>query len=121
MQMYHPEESQSVALTSGHTFVVPKTDGDTGKEVPQRFAQKALAMGCLPVGSKPEAEMPGETRADLIKKAMRLMMESDDETFFDVEGKPAMEVLTKKCGFSVARRERDAIWPVVVAEVDDKG
>ena len=113
VKMWSPTGDQHIALTSGHTFVVP---GDkAGIEVPQKFHREAIARGCIPVGMEPEApeEAGGFDRVAVIKERIRGMLNSDDPTYFTADGKPSQTALSKLCGFNVDRHERDAIWKAI--------
>jgi hypothetical protein len=51
-----PDGSTHLALTSGHSFLVPHDK--EGIDVPARFRREAIACGCIPVGMEPEDTKP---------------------------------------------------------------
>ena len=122
IKMWSPKGDCQLALTSGHTFVVP---GDPeGAELPtvrQRdFHLEAVRRGCLPVGATPPEEEQDTTakRSDIIKAKMVKMIESSDPEYFTNDGRPHQKVLSKLCGFQVEPRERDTLWQEVAQDMD---
>lgn len=117
-KMYHPKENAHIALTSGHTFVVPN-DPVNGVSVPQRFHKEAVLRGCLLVGMLPETEdAPGVNRTDIIKEGMRKMLTSEDPAYFTPAGSPSIDVLSRHCGFGIERSERDSVWKLVTDDLE---
>ena len=56
VNLWSPSGDCHIALTSGHTFIVP---GDkAGAEVPNMFRSAAIARGCIPVGMEPDENEP---------------------------------------------------------------
>lgn len=122
IKMWSPKGDCQLALTSGHTFVVP---GDPeGAELPtvrQRdFHLEAVRRGCLPVGATPPEEEQDTTakRSDIIKKKMVDMINSSDPDYFMADGRPNAKKLSKLCGFNVETKERDVLWQQVEQDMD---
>jgi hypothetical protein len=120
VKLYAPEHPEGchIALTNGHTFLVPHEPA--GVEVPTLFRKEAIARGCLPVGMAPEPEGEPETfdRDRRIRDEMRKMMDSDDPGAFLGDGKPNLTKLSTLCGFQVQRSERDRLWAEVETDLN---
>jgi hypothetical protein len=98
-----------IALTSGHTLVVEPT----GSDVPVQFRKEAIARGCAPVGVGVEAPIPTNDepkRVELIEAGVQKLLDSDDDSSFNADGKPNLKALSKIVGFNVQRDELDAVW-----------
>jgi hypothetical protein len=117
VKMYSPNGDCHIALTTGHTFIVP---GDkAGVEIPKQFRKDALARGCLPVGMEDESTAPDAfDRARHIRTKMKEMLNSDEPDAFTRDGKPALPKLSALCGFSVERTERDRLWAEIENDPD---
>lgn len=104
-----------LALTSGHTFVVPHD----GVEVPAVFQAEALSKGAVvaegETTSPSSASLTAVVRTETIEAALRAMLDSGDETEFTADGRPNLTKLKNRVGFTVAREEADATWSVVSA------
>lgn len=118
VKMYSPRGDCHIGLTTGHTMVV--VQHPDGVEVPKAFRREALARGCLPVGMTDDDLGSGQTfdRAAVIRSKMEAMLNSDDPAYFSGDGKPTMAVLSRLCGFTVERGERDRVWAEVEAGVN---
>ena len=126
------EEPLHIALTSGHTLVIPPE----GVEVPDIFRREAISKGAEPLGSdgshlapvrQPDGEGGGddgqsieEKRLELIKAALRSMLNGANEEDFTAAGTPNLKRLQFLAGFNVPRAEADAAWALVQAEEADK-
>lgn len=103
-----------LALTSGHTFVVPHD----GVEVPVIFQAEALSKGAVVAEGETTPSPTSPTvavRAETIETALRAMLDSGDESEFTADGKPNLAKLKNRVGFTVSREEADAAWSVVSA------
>lgn len=103
-----------LALTSGHTFVVPHD----GVEVPAVFQAEALSKGAVPAEgetSPAPASLNVAVRTEAVEAALRAMLDSGDESEFTADGKPNLAKLKNRVGFTVSREEADAAWTVVSA------
>ena len=107
------DEPVAVNLTSGHTFVV----SPEGIEVPQMFHREAIAKGCIPVTSEPDAvatlAKPQFDRALVIGEAIEAMIATKNPDDFNASGKPDLRRLCAKVGFQVTREEAGAVWAEV--------
>ncbi len=129
------KEPLHIGLTSGHTLVIPPD----GVEVPHAFRREAISRGAEPMapdGSHVEVEhQPGvqsgedgandgqntaEKRLQLIKDALRAMLNGASEDDFTAAGLPNLNRLQFLAGFKVTRAEADAAWALVQAEEVDK-
>ena len=103
-----------LALTSGHTFVVPHD----GVEVPAVFQAEALSKGAVAAegeSTSAPASLTAAVRAETIEAALRAMLDSGDESEFTADGKPNLVKLKNRVGSAVSREEADAAWSVVSA------
>lgn len=104
-----------LALTSGHTFVVPH-DGVT---VPAVFLNEALSKGAVVAEGETTPLSPVAltvaARTETIEAALRAMLNSGEESEFTADGKPNLTKLKNRVGFTVSREEADAAWSVVSA------
>lgn len=126
------DEPLHIALTSGHTLVI----APEGVEVPDVFRREAIARGAEPMapdGShyapvhQPGGEEGGEDgqsteekRLELVKHALRSMLNGANEDDFTAAGLPNLKRLQFLAGFNVPRAEADAAWALVQAEEADK-
>lgn len=100
-------EPLHVALTSGHTMVIPPTD--EGVDVPDAFQREAMARGAvLAEGGSPEARTQIHNRNIEIRHALAEMISGANKDDFTADGKPNLVRLKAKTGFSVTREEADA-------------
>ena len=102
-----------IALTSGHTAIVPATrDVPEGVELEVIFRKEAIARGAVPVGISVEEkpQEPAFDRVKVIRDAIHQMLNGNEENAFTNDGKPDLRKLNAVVGFSVDRSERDAIW-----------
>lgn len=102
-----------IALLTGHTAVVTSE----GIELAPMFRKEAIARGALPVGiATDEPENPEQpSRADLIRNAMKSLVEKGDVEDFTKDGRPDLRALDKAVGFTVDKSERDFIWNALSA------
>lgn len=116
-------EGVYLALTSGHTFVIPAATAEApdGVEVPSRFHKHAIAEGCLPQGvvDEDESAPAQDTKESLIQRAIRSMLDAVQEGDFTSDGKPNVTKLSAKCGFNVSAGERDTAWAAIADDSDD--
>ncbi len=96
-----------VALTSGHTAVIPP--GDEGVELPEAFHREAMSLGALLAeGGSPEARTQIHNRHLVVRHALTEMIAGANKDDFTGDGKPNLMRLKAKTGFSVTREEADA-------------
>lgn len=98
-----------LALVTGHTAQV----GTEFAELDARFHREAIAQGCIAFGTSAEekVENDGLDRRQVIAEAINAMLDgSDEEDFTKSDGKPNLQKLSARVGFTVDRSERDAIW-----------
>lgn len=108
MKLYAPtEQAVHIGLTTGHTIVIERD----GTEVPPMFRREAIARGCL--ASQDEVPDTTADRTQLIRNALKAMLDGANEGDFTAEGKPNLRVLKSKCGFDVTREEADALFDEV--------
>lgn len=102
------EEPIHIALKSSHTCLI----GPKFIEIEPMFHREAIARGAIPEGLKGEKikAMKPDDRKALVVKAMTEMLEGVAEGDFTKDGKPDLDALAKRVGFTVGRDERDAIW-----------
>ncbi len=122
MKFYPPngEKSLTVGLTSGHMAVIPAE----GIELEGRFHKEAISRGALTesmrndvLAQDPAADEVGSfNRKDAIAKAMNIMLAVADKDEFTNDGKPDTRALSKRCGFTVTRDERDEVWEEVAED-----
>jgi len=130
-----------IALTSGHTLVIPPE----GVEVSDAFRREAIARGAEPMvadshhfapalhsggesstraeggeGAGNYGQETAEKRLELIKDALRSMLNGANEEDFTAAGLPNLKRLQFLAGFNVPRAEADAAWALVQAEEVDK-
>lgn len=102
------DEDVHIALTTGHTVVVTVA----GNEIDKMFHKEAIARGCLPEGvnDTQEDKTPQFDRKKVITDALNDMLSGSDEDDFTKQGKPSLDKLCARVGFTVSRSEADAIW-----------
>lgn len=114
------DKSTHIALSSGHTFIVPHDRA--GIEVPTRFRREAIARGCIPVGDEPESEeAAGFDRDAVIREKLKFMLEADDTSMFTSDGKPVLDKLSQLCGFALSRSEVNRVWDAMMQDDDGGG
>lgn len=114
MKFYSPsDEPLQIGLTSGHMAVIPSD----GVELDPMFHREAVANGAIPEtlfgveGSAGKSDGGGVmVRESEIKLAITAMLDGDDEGDFNEDGKPNLNRLKAKLGFSVTREEADAAF-----------
>ncbi len=118
-------EALHIALTSGHTLVIPAE----GVDVPQHFRREAISQGAEPMSAdrQDESFAPAalplqvstaagpEARKKLIADALLSMLNGSDEADFTKDGKPNLAKLKEVAGFNVSRAEADVVWEEVQA------
>jgi hypothetical protein len=106
--------SLSIALLSGHSMCIHRvhpTDQLPGTEIPVRFRKEALAKGCAPVGVDiDEDEEQGDTKSDLILKAVEAVIDRNDSDEVDANGRPKLAAVKKQAGMNVTKVELDAAF-----------
>ncbi|QHE96861.1 hypothetical protein LCG56_26925 [Pseudomonas cannabina pv. alisalensis] len=106
--------SLSIALLSGHSLCVHRfhpADGKAGTAVPVRFRKEAITQGCAPVGVEiDEDEDQGETRSELILKALEAVIERNDADEIEATGRPKLAAVKKQAGFGLTKAEMDAAF-----------
>lgn len=121
------DEPLHVALTSGHTIVIPPE----GVDVPVVFRKEAIAKGAEPVADDGASMAPAasnaqektaastaDNRKELIKTALRSMLNGANEEDFTAQGLPNLKRLQAVAGFQVSRTEADSAWEEVKTEAD---
>jgi len=124
------DEPLHISLTSGHTLVIPAE----GVEVPDMFRREAIARGAEPMASDGSvvaavpknddgaaAKSTADNRKDLIKEALRTMLNGSNEEDFTAAGTPNLKRLQAVAGFQVSRADADAAWAEVQAEAAQDG
>lgn len=107
-------EPLHVALTSGHTVVVPPE----GVELASMFQREAMARGAvLADGGTDEVHTQILSRQLTIKEAMIAMIAGASKDDFTADGKPNLVRLKTVTGFQVSREEADAVFD----ELSNKG
>lgn len=102
-------EPLHVALTTGHTAVVPAE----GIELDSMFHREAVARGAVPAdssGTGTDMQAHLLDRHLAIKDALNTMLNGTDKDDFTADGKPNLIRLKAKAGFAVAREEADAVF-----------
>lgn len=123
-------EPMHISLTSGHTLVIPPE----GVEVPDMFRREAIARGAEPLASDGSVvaaasknddgatgKSTADNRKDLIKEALRTMLNGSNEEDFTAAGTPNLKRLQAVAGFQVSRADADAAWAEVQAEAAQDG
>lgn len=62
------------------------------------------------------AATAAENRKQLVKDAIKSMLEANNEADFTADGKPNLNALKKMAGFNVSRQEADEAWEAMQAE-----
>ncbi|GAB2531230.1 hypothetical protein [Simplicispira piscis] len=113
MKFYSPsDEPLQVGLTSGHMAVIPRE----GTELAPMFHREAVANGAIPEtifnadGASTQGDGKPMVREAEIRLAITAMLDGDDEGDFNEDGKPNLNRLKAKLGFSVTREEADAAF-----------
>lgn len=110
-------EPLHVALTSGHTMVVPPDD--EGVDVPQMFLREAMARGAVLVeGGTAEVKTLAMSREISLRDTLEAMIKGGDKEDFTADGKPNLMRLKAKTGFPVTREEADAAFEEVSKELN---
>ena len=110
------DEALHVALTSGHTMVIP-ADGE-GIEVPTNFQREAMARGAVLVGEGTvEVHTQSRNRQIVLRETLEAMIKGGDKEDFTADGKPNLMRLKAKTGFPVTREEADAAFDEVAADL----
>ncbi|MFZ7319680.1 hypothetical protein ACLS0R_11570 [Comamonas jiangduensis] len=124
------DEPLHISLISGHTLVIPAE----GVEVPDMFRREAIARGAEPLASDGSVvaaapknddgatgKSSADNRKDLIKEALRTMLNGSNEEDFTAAGTPNLKRLQAVAGFQVSRADADAAWAEVQAEAAQDG
>lgn len=114
---------RKISLLSGHTVSVAAEL--PGTPLHPRFHRKALSMDCVPAelfaklpkdhddgeGSAPGAERRGMIREVIVQMVGEAADSPDQEkVLFTGDGKPSVDVLSRRLGFKVLASERDEAW-----------
>ncbi|WP_407715779.1 hypothetical protein ACJJWD_09495 [Comamonas testosteroni] len=67
------------------------------------------------------AALAAENRKQMVKAAIKQMLEGNNEADFTADGKPNLNVLKKVAGFNVSRQEADEAWEALQAEAAEAG
>lgn len=109
-------EPLAVALTSGHTIVIP-ADED-GIEVPAMFHREAMARGAvLTDEGSAEIRTQAFNRQLALRETLEAMIKGGDKDDFTADGKPNLLRLKSKVGFPVTREEADAAFEDVSSDL----
>lgn len=120
MKFKAPDQAIHVALTSGHTCLIPaECDNPEGVEIDPMFHREAIARGAEPVGVPGAMPAPdaAPTRTQVITNALQVMLDGSDESDFKKDGTPDANAVSRRCGFKVNRDEVDAIWATLQESV----
>lgn len=66
------------------------------------------------------AALAAENRKQLVKDAIKQLLEANDEADFTADGKPNLNALKKAAGFNVSRQEADEAWEALQNEAADE-
>ncbi len=110
------DEPLHVALTSGHTMVIPP-DAE-GIDVPKHFQREAISRGAvLAEGGTAEVQTQTLSRQIVLRETLEAMIKGGDKEDFTADGKPNLMRLKAKTGFPVTREEADAAFEEVSQEL----
>lgn len=116
MKFYSPSAAPlHVGLTSGHMAVITSD----GVELDPMFHREAVAKGAIPEtlrgaeGASDAVPVKPVVREDEIRAAITAMLDGDDEDDFNEDGKPNLNRLKARLGFSISREEADAAFEAV--------
>lgn len=108
-KFYSPSgEDVFVSNTVGHTAIITAEP----TEIHDSLVREAAMAGCLPDGAK-AASANGQVafnQAGRVVEVMKDMLDKDDPTLFNGDGKPNKMKLDKLCGFSTTREEYESAW-----------
>ena len=108
-------EPLHVALTTGHTMVIPPSD--EGVEVPSNFQREAISRGAVLVdGGSAETKTQIRNRQLVLMDTLQTMVAGADKDDFTSDGKPNLVKLKAKAGFAVTREEADAAFAELTAQ-----
>jgi hypothetical protein len=103
-----------VALTNGHTCVIPPANeaNPDGVDIDPMFHREAIAKGAEPAGLPPAPKVDSNTptRSGVITAALQAMLDGSEESDFKKDGTPDLNSVSRRCGFKVSREEVEAIW-----------
>ena len=112
----HADQPIHVALTTGHTAVIPPE----GVDLDPMFRKEASARGAVAFDENTSAvvtsAMTPEVRKAAISAALNGMLDGKAEGDFTAEGKPNLLRLKAQVGFAVTRDEADAIFTELTAK-----
>jgi hypothetical protein len=114
MRMRSPDGKQfvRVADTAGHTFIV----GKEWTEVPERFRRGLVAEGAVIEGMEGEQPDPGKSlvsQDEIVLQTISTMVDEGKADEFGNDGKPKIDAISKRAGFSVTRHMRDKAWETI--------
>lgn len=95
-----------VALTTGHTASIPPE----GVELDPMFHKEASSRGAVAFDDTTSFVMTPEVRKAAISAALTGMLDGKVEGDFNEDGKPNLNRLKAKLGFSITREEADAAF-----------
>lgn len=116
-------EPLRVATTAGHTAILD----DQWQELPKVFHQAALLHGAevdqaVTVADAAPPQSAGPTGQDvdaIIERALKVMLERDQEGDFNAADEPNLKVLSKLAGLRVTREQVSPIYHRLVEEAED--
>ncbi|MBD1554772.1 hypothetical protein [Pseudomonas typographi] len=108
------QDSFPIFLPSGHSVRVYRTDPDDGKTgtvIPTQYHKKALAEGCIYVGTDYDQDEEGsDDTADLILAGVEAIIDRDEATDLDDAGRPTLKAIKAQVGFNVTRAQLNDAW-----------
>lgn len=116
-------EPLRVATTAGHTAIL----GEEWQELQPVFHQAALLAGAevdkqvtSAKETKPESTGPQAKDTDaIIERALKVMLERDQDGDFNAADEPNLKVLSKLAGIKITREQVSPIYHRLVEEADD--
>lgn len=115
MKFKSPTETAiHIALTSGHTCVIPPATDEApdGVDIDPMFHREAIARDAIPAGVPSAAKTASTTpnRAEVITAALQKMLDGNEESDFKKDGTPDLNQVSRHCGFKVQREEAESIF-----------
>jgi hypothetical protein len=114
IQFRSPDESEiHVSTTMGHAARI----GPEWRALPPILHKAAIAAGAITnnmtaaaIVAKQESASPAFEEAEVVKKAIAVMLDEDDTANFTAAGMPNLNKLSARCGFSVDRELMQSVW-----------
>lgn len=113
-----------LALTDGgHSCVIypiDPADKQPGTIIPDRFRKLAVAEGCDIVGLNlaGAADTGGLTKTELVVTAIAAVMERQDGSELEGDGRPKLAAIKKQAGFGVTKAQLDDAWAIYLESLD---